>query len=353
MRSLAGLLVPLLLPACASMGPGTIGRDRFDYNQSVAASWKEQTLLNIVKLRYFDTPTFLEVSQIVSGYTWEGEVAVTAIDADAGSVTSAGRGTYTDRPTITYRPLTGSEFSKNILTPIKPEAILFLLQGGYPAREIFNLCVQSINGVENDYAGATGFRHADPRYPRMLELLQALQHSGGLGIRIVREDATESSGRRATIVLVSTGGAADERVVAQAKELGGILGLDEGVNELTVVFGGSFENGQYLSMRTRSMLQILRELSSYIDAPPAHVEEGRALPPFDGREGTSGDLGLRVHSGPHRPEDAAVAVRYHDTWFWVDDRDGRSKLVLGFALILFSLAETDANVALPVLTIST
>jgi hypothetical protein len=347
-------LVTLLVASCASLGPGTIGRDRFDYNQSVSSSWQEQTLLNIVRLRYCDTPTFLEVSQIVSGYTWEGQVSLTAIDADpGGSVTSSGRGTYTDRPTITYRPLTGAEFSKNILTPIKPEAILFLLQGGYPAREIFHLCVQSINGVANDYAGATGYRRADPRYPRMLELLQALQASGGLGIQIVREDASENGGRKATIVLVSAGSDPSPEVLAQAQELGRLLGLDEGANELTVVFGGGFEEGRRLSMRTRSMLQILRELSAYIDVPAQHVEQGRALPPFEGREGTSGDLGLRIHSGADRPAEAAVAVRYRDTWFWVDDRDARSKLVLGFALMLSSLAETDAAVTLPVLTIST
>ena len=349
---LAALL--LVLAACSSLGPGTIGRDRFDYNQSVAQSWKEQTLLNVVRLRYYDTPTFLEVSQIVSGYTWEGEVSVSAFDTDpGGGVTTAGRGTYTDRPTITYRPLTGAEVSKNILTPIQPEAVLFLLQSGYPAREIFHLCVQSINGVGNDYAGATGYRRADPRYERMLELLQGLQAAGGLNIQIVRDDATDAGGRKATIVLVSAGSSPSEQVLAQAAELREILGLEAGVNELTVVFGGAFEGGRHLSMRTRSMLQILRELSAYIEVPREHVEEGRALPPFAGRDGTGVDLGLRIWSGPARPDDAAVAVRYRDAWFWVDDRDGRSKLVLGFALILFSLAETGSDVALPVLTIST
>jgi hypothetical protein len=66
------LLMVLGQTGCHHYGPRSIVADRVPYNEAVAVSWKEQTLLNVVKLRYMDTPFFVDVPQITSGYTLQG-----------------------------------------------------------------------------------------------------------------------------------------------------------------------------------------------------------------------------------------------------------------------------------------
>jgi hypothetical protein len=64
------------LTGCKHLGPKTVAVDRFDYSTAIAESWKQQTLLNIVKVRYMDLPVFVDVASIVSGYSMQTGVSV-------------------------------------------------------------------------------------------------------------------------------------------------------------------------------------------------------------------------------------------------------------------------------------
>jgi hypothetical protein len=89
-------------------------------------------------LCYADMLLFVEVASIVSSYTFERSVNVggtlSSDRAVQGNFFSMGsNGKFTDRPTITYRPITGQQFNKSFMTPIPPKAILFLIQSGWTA----------------------------------------------------------------------------------------------------------------------------------------------------------------------------------------------------------------------------
>ncbi len=115
------MLFLILLAGCSGIGPGTVDRDRFDYVNALSSSWKKQMLLNLVKLRYVDAPVFLDVSSVISQYAVEGKINLGASWNDpilGDSQMLGGSGKYTDRPTITYTPLTGDNFSRSLMTPI-------------------------------------------------------------------------------------------------------------------------------------------------------------------------------------------------------------------------------------------
>ena len=59
---LAGMLLSII-SGCGSIGPNSVNRDRFDDITAISDSWKQQTLLNIVRLRYADVPVFMEVAK--------------------------------------------------------------------------------------------------------------------------------------------------------------------------------------------------------------------------------------------------------------------------------------------------
>src|SRR5947209_618712 len=124
------LILGLEINGCAHLGPRTIPQDRSDYSSAVGDSWKQQTLLNIVKLRYMDLPILLDVSQIVSGY-----------------------------------------------------AVDFVL----------GLTAESINGLRNRSTIAGQFRDAQPEFLRLLELLRDLQTDGVMGFQVDQDKASGKS----------------------------------------------------------------------------------------------------------------------------------------------------------------
>ena len=147
-------LLPLLavLTGCKNIGPGTVARDRFEYSSSISESWKRQTLLNIVKLRYLDPPIFVDVGQIVAGYSLEtgltagGSLPETTAFG-GNTATLGGSVKFTDRPTIAYTPLTGNQFVKALMTPLPPDAVFFTVQSGNAADAVFFAAVGAMNGL--------------------------------------------------------------------------------------------------------------------------------------------------------------------------------------------------------------
>jgi len=333
---------------CAAVGPRTVTRDRFDYVEAISESWKRQTLFNLVKIRYLDTPVFMDVSSVISQYALESEISLEFSWDARNTQTLGGQGTYIDRPTITYSPLIGRNYARRLLAPLPLPAILLLVQGGYPVDSVFRICVQDINGLNNSRSGAVVGRKGDPAFFELLDLLHGLQVTDGLAMR----SRSINNKEKIVVIFKTPKNKAAAGIIKGIKEH---LGLDTEKMEFPVVHGGNAVNDQELAIQGRSMLQIMTEYAACIDVPASHVTEGRV---YEGaREGTEQGRFpplIKVHNGPKNPDDAFVAVPYRDRWFWIEDRDIHSKVMFKFLMILFSFTERgESGQVAPVVTVPT
>jgi hypothetical protein len=69
-------------------------------------------------------------------------------------------------------------------------------------------------------------------------------------------------------------------------------------------------------------------------------------------EGIKGPM-IRILCAKHQPDDSFAAVSYRDHWFWIDDRDYRSKRLFSFLMFVMTLTETGGKEGAPIMTIST
>lgn len=339
----------MVLAGCRSVGPKTVPRDRFDYSEAITESWKKQTLLNIIKLRYLDPPIWVDVGQIVSGYTIEtsltGGLSLPETDGLGGTTaTVGGSGRFTDRPTITYVPMTGAKFVNGLMTPLPPAALFRAIQAGWPADAILLLGAANLNGLSGETMTTAGVTIADPKFLRAIELMRSLQLSGFFSIRLV-----EGEKGHPTTLLALRAKDVTPQMVAESDELRDLLGLDRSAPEFRLVYGAVASNDREIAVTSRSLIRVLGMLASHADLPPQHVAEGRATP--GAPEG--GHHGVHFYSGKEAPKEAFVAVRYRDHWFWIDDRDLLTKRAFTLIMILFTMADSGSEGSLPVLTIPT
>ncbi|MEN6440761.1 MAG: hypothetical protein ABFD97_19490, partial [Syntrophobacter sp.] len=312
-------------------------------------SWKSQMLLNIVKIRYNDPPVFMDVTSVINLVGVQNTVNMGAgwsFPPNANAQTIGGSTTWGEKPTITYAPLSGEKFTKSLLTPIPPSALLVMTQAGWPIRQLFTMCVKSINDLDNRTSTPAFARTEDADYRRLLDLLEKIQKSGALGTRIEKKDK-----REAQVLFFRR--KADMHIDHELLEAGRLLGLKPGTTEIKVVYGASPMQEGEIAILTRSVMDIIMELSAQIDVPPEQASEGRTYatsPEIADGKGDGPSL-IRVHCGKEKPADSFVAINNRDYWFWIDDRDRKSKGTFAFLMILLSLVETGAPPQAPIVTV--
>ena len=343
LRCLVGGLMILATGSC-SVGPSSIKYDQFNYSNAISTSWKNQILVNIVKLAYADVPVFLNISSIINQYELEGSATADFLLAPGpDSSLLGGSIRYVDRPTIVYTPLAGESFTERLMTPVAPAAILALFQSGWPIDWLFPLAVQAVNGVQNSTRGMMN-RRADPGFLPAVAAFRQIQEAGDVRLHTIEE----ADGMTTLLEFIDdpeSGPSAVERQIQQ------ILNLDPSIDTYRIVFSPIQESNAELAIHTRSIIEMLIELSSFMDRPESHVAKGYieeiadddpAYPPL-----------IHIQTSTKEPGIAYAKAKYLDHWFWIDHSDIQSKISLTIMLFFFSLTQTEGGENEPVVTIPT
>ena len=349
-RHLLITVIALLASGCGSIGPQTINHDRMEYSDAVGDSWKAQTLLNVVKLRYMDLPIFVDVAQIVGGYTLQTQVniggTVSSEKAVQGNFLNAGGAAqYTDRPTITYTPLTGDRFLRALMTPIPPKAVFSMLESGYAADFVLGMTLESLNGVNNRSVVAGTLREADPRFVEAVKMLRELQATGAFGTRV------ESTGnKQENVVFFFRGeGEIPPEIEAKTAHIRELLNLEANNRRYALVQSPARGAKGELGVGTRSVLQVMMAFASYVEVPAEHLQDRSAIPSLEPDAGNP--AAIHIYSGKQKPARAFTSVNYQGRWFWIDERDWKTKRAISVVMLLFTLANTGGTESLPVITI--
>ncbi len=338
---------------CQHIGPRTIAEDRIAYNEAIASSWKEQILLNIVRLRYSDMADFVDVGTASQNYTLTRQTtasfgaSILPWDRVMNTLTPSLMGTRTksDNPTVTYIPQSGSDFTRNLIAPIKPYELFNLIEEDY--HNVIRLAVMSINGIRNEPTNTT-FR----------KLALAIPEAYCKGdIRFPIEIDPDSKDKKVFMVIEEQDSKSSNVPCTDAPYLlpfpvafiREALRLKPGATKFEIVVGVRPTKDTEIAVRTHSAISAMISLSKYVQLPGRNIascdcrrESGKTL---------AQDAPLNVCSGPTDPGDKYAKIRYQKNWFWIEWGDKHSNQAVIYLRTILALADTGARPTTPVLTL--
>ena len=165
--SLLPLLACVFLAGCSTVGVTSIEDGRTPYNDVIQDTSREQTFLNILRVKDGESPLFMDVTEVDQATTVSGSItggamgigaranAATTQGTIAGTVgTLSGMAGYQEAPTVRYVPLSGQALIAQVSTPITPESIANLTNSDWPLAAVLTFSIDRLTPGYLDYDAA-------------------------------------------------------------------------------------------------------------------------------------------------------------------------------------------------------
>ncbi len=347
-----------LLAGCAAFSGHVLKETRGTLNETAAQTNAEQMLRNIVRLRYGDTPYFLDVGSVSTSATMGATLALSAsgtlgLDPTFGVAPGVA---FSQTPSFVFAPLAGEKYAKQLLRPLDLRTLALLRAAGFGLREILLVFADAINGVPNAPAATLYAPREVPdwtTFRRVADLIERFESRGWLQIGVDSAAGTPAPG--ADLVLsVSIDAAASAN--AEFQEFARLLNLDPQGLTYRVATAAGGGGGRNIALRPRSILAAMRFLSKGVVVPAPDVAAG-IVPVLRGDGGATFDWNrmldgvIRIASREDAVEGAHVGVRAHERWFYIDTRDLASKQTFALLETAYALQAGDVPPVTTILTL--
>jgi hypothetical protein len=193
------LFTLISLIGCASIGTIILPKTRQGFNGAMITSDEQQLLLNLVRLQFEDRPFFLSVESITASNSFSMSSGASAnlgpqgtgsvnksfdrlanltsftLNRALGLTQSYGLTPSTslgDNPTISYSPLQGEKFTKQILSKLSLNTIFLLLNSGWNIDRVLRSFADQIGDYTNVSVVSSQYL---PEYKQFVEVVEYMQ----------------------------------------------------------------------------------------------------------------------------------------------------------------------------------
>lgn len=350
-RLLLASLTATVLHGCTIVGPTAINSGRLAYNEAITATDNQQMLMVLIHNRYGERGHLLNVASVTANVSVTTSAGVQAgfggsSDYEGNLVPFAGSVVYEENPTISYIPVSGERYLRELTSPISLAMLTQLTRSTTNPGDPLLALVNEVNGIYNpDFSFDT--MDDDPRFDQFVQLITDLS-------RQHRLHWVEQPGQKGQFSMVID--RSEPKNAARVEQLLQLLSLQQAnhterlvVIPVSLALEGGADGG--IGISTRSVWDMVEILSARVEVPGADVSQGMVVEaPPPGRMGRA----LNVHYSRDEPEQAYVAVEYRDGWFYIDQRDLLTKQYFKLLGGLWSMVMSNAagqNAAAPVLTV--
>ena len=400
MATTSGLVVLLVLQGCSSVGPKYYEASFNDYTDAISRTSDGQMLGNLVRMRYYQSPVFLQVSNVTTSFSVGASAGASAAinEGDSDSYGLNVGANVSETPTITFSMPESSKYYGRLLAPLSAKQVTSLVLAGFDSELVFRTAVRGVNALRNESADLESSSEQDSASAQFQEafvLIRKLRSEGLVDLELGGKQTDWSSpvnmSPKSDIAQVLLLGAASyalsngaeivnypdgrwqthmyEKNMAlrfapasaqspDAQRLKKLLGLQPDRFNYAIVEAemvnaekprgilgqapGALDPSviwSEIGLRGRSMLEIMQVASKQVQAPGLDA----------GTVGGRSDW-LVIRSSESEP-DSGIRIRQRGRWFYIDDSDTRSQKSFAMLNALFAVVGGTVPGAAPVMTI--